>query len=371
MRANLALLTLLVSGMLLIVGGCPPSGGDGANTNTTGGTGNAGGTDGTGGTAGTGGTSTGGQVEAFLPSGVTLDISELPEDADTATAKAIQTERDTGSAYERVALASATIVHRFHRLADRGLALAAVIHNDITDPAQTQVTGTFQVGTQLVTYKADFAAFDFDGDGTPDGSGSPGQSPVAVRIWADQGSGYERFMCAVITQRPTAANLGAGKFYAKPSAVAADVPTNVQFFVDYDRTDPAHKWNLAYVTGQIHPRYALLWGLARVDVRTNAAGGIEKTVRAAYDFADNPYGLWWLQSAVHYVVGGPGLLESAKSAGGTVAIDFTNVCVNLIDRTLATHGECDSFDLQDMTLLDTPPGNAADFPATFPEQPTF
>lgn len=346
MRAVPALLTLLIAGMLLSTGGCPPASTD-VDPNAT---------------------TVAGAIEQFLPTAVTLDIDELPEDPDAENG---QTGAPLRNMYERVVRSSATIVHRFHRLADRALALGATVRDDMLDPNQTQVAGTFTVAGQQVSYKADFAAFDFDTDGTPDGSGNALDLPVALRIWADRGDGYQRFLCALITQKPATENLGSGQFYVRPIVALATAPDGVQVYVDYDRSSPAHRWNRAFVTGRIHPRYGLTIGLGRVDVRTDAGGDVEKTVRSAHEHTDNPYGFTTFQSAAHWLYGGTGLLVSATATGGETEVGFSNVCVSLTERALAAGGECDDFDTQDMELLDVPTGDETAFPTAFPEQPTF
>jgi hypothetical protein len=342
MRIALVLITLPVAALLLTTGGCPPDGSLG-----------------------------GPPVRPFLPAALTLNVSELPEDADSATAKlSTQCHLDGRDLYDAVVRSAASVVLRFQHLADRALALAAVINEDLTDPNQTQVSGTFDVAGQTVTYKADFAAFDFDGDGTADGSGTARDLPVVVRIWTDRGTGFAPFLCALVTQRPAADNVGAGRLFLRPGAMHGDVPADVQFYVEYDRTDPAHQWNFAYVSGTVHPRHVLTGGVARIDVRTGSAG-VEKTVRGAYQFAEDLYGFDTFRAAVHYLEGGAGMLASAEATGGIAQASFTNLCVNLLDRALATDGECADFDLQDMSLLDLPPDGATALPAGFPAQPTF
>ncbi len=311
-------------------------------------------------------------VDPVLPSDVSLDIDELPEDSDTQTAKPMPSgQTATRVMYEHVVRSSATVVHRFHRLANQALALGARLHYDITEPDQTQVRGTFVAEGIEVAYKADFAAFDIDSNGVPDGSGNAVDLPIAIRIWTDMGRGYERLLCALITEKPSEVHLGAGTIHVRPDAAIASAPAGVQIRVEYDRTDPTHKWNVAYVSGRIHPRHELSIGTARVDVRSPDSATIEKTVRAAYRFAENLYGFESFRSAAHYVRGGVGLLLTAKSTGGLVQVDFDNVCTNIETQALATDGECDAFDLQDMTLLDAPTGNETDFPSDFPEEPTF
>lgn len=306
-------------------------------------------------------------VAQFLPNAVSLEINELPEDSD-----ADQTSSSGArNAYQRIVYSAATIVHRFHRLADAALALGATIQEDMTDPTQTQVTGTFDVEGQAVTYKADFAAFDFDGDGTADGSGTAVDLPVAVRIWVDRGSGFERFLCALVTQKPDTSSFGAGALYVRPFATHAWAPDGVQIFCQYDRTGAEHKWNQAYISGPIHPRYGLSTGLARVDVRISETAGTEKTVRGAYQFSANPYGFETFKAAAHYRVGGDALLLSAAVEHELADITLGSLCVDLAEQAGVTEGPCADFDTQDMTLLDVPTGAETAFPAEFPEAPTF
>jgi hypothetical protein len=112
-------------------------------------------------------------------------------------------------------------------------------------------------------------------------------------------------------------------------------------------------------------------GHQRVDVRTNAAGEVEKTVRAATDFGDNPFGLQTYQASVHFKRGSHAALISAQATGGGGSININNQCVLLPDVVLASNGECDGFDTQDMAFIDLPAGGETDFPADFPATPTF
>ncbi len=307
------------------------------------------------------------EVTTFLPSAITLDVSELPEDEDTVALSA----QGTRNIYQRVVRSSASVVHRFHRMADNGLALAATIRDDITDPNQTQVEGRFVYRGAVIDYKADFAVFDFDGDGNAEGSGNAVDLPIALRIWTDRGPGYRQFLCALITTKPSTDNVGAGEFYVHPNAVDAFTSADLNIHTIYDRTDERHRWNVAYLSGAVHPQHALDDGVARIDVRTNDDDAIEKTARAAYVFDNDVYDFGTLQSAVHYLRGGTGLLATAQYTVGDAQLGFTNICVNLADRTLADEGACDDFDTQDMTLLDPPIGNESEFPAAFGEEPTF
>lgn len=360
MRASITVTTVMIAGIWLVLGGCPAA-------TVTNGVGEAGDNTQTDGTTDPNDTTAGTKPDAFLPTAVSLEIGELPEDADTAS----QSSQLLQNVHQRVVRSSATVIHRFHRAADHALQAAAALRDDMTSRSQTQVAGTFTVDDDEITYKADFAAFDIDGDGTVDGSGNAVTLPIALRIWTDVGNGYERFLCALITQKPTQTTFGAGQVYVMPSVVGPIAPTGMQLYVNYNRTGGAHRWNEAYVAGRVHPRYGVTIGRARVDVRVDNSSNTEKTVRAAYQFSENPYGFETFQSAAHYLVGGTGLLASAVATGGTAQAQFTNVCVDLQDQSLAVGGQCDSFDTQDMALLDVPTGAEANFPAAFAETPSF
>lgn len=307
----------------------------------------------------------------ILPDSVTLDVSEVG-DEETNAAKARHDERCTGDpALDRTLRAGAVVIHAFHRLADRALALGARIRLDLTDPEQSQVSGTFFVFGQAVSYKADFSPFDFDGDGTADGSGTPGQTPVALRIWVDRGNGFERFLAALVTARPTASEGGAGELYVKPAAAHSDLNDDLALYVAWNRTDPSHRWNEAFVTGHVRPDTVLTMGHHRVDVRTDAAGLVEKTIRSTTVFSNHPLGFENYQFAAHFRRGAPKVLLSGLSTGGTIQVNFSNVCVDLATCTVDTGGGCDDFDVQDMDFLSAPTGSETAFPADFPDDPTF
>jgi hypothetical protein len=334
-------------------------------------------------------------IPNILPEAVELDIDELPEDADDEVL-AKQALEGTRSVYARVARASGSIVHRFHELADEALALGARVREDLTSLDQTTVQGDFVVNQMEVAYKADFAAFDIDGDGDLDGSGNAAELPVAVRIWTDSGDGYERFLCALISTRPSTENIGAGELYVLPAAALVDAPADAQLYVVYDRTNPNHRWNEAYVIGSLHPLHLLEVGAARVDVRRvteddlttgdpEAAAGVyaatsdasweladvEKTVRSACQFSESLYGFSTFQSAAHWQRGGGAILMSGLATGGIRAVDFTDVCVSLDLEDTTSGSACADFDVQDMNFLEVPTEDLVGFPADFPATPTF
>lgn len=350
---------------LFVLGVCALS--MGATCNVSTGLGGAGGTDSPDNSSTTDGSKL---IPAFMPTGISMDVSELPSQGDPTSRDKGDTSLQNPGPIGRTLRSAERIVQNFHRMADHAVIIGAKIRHDMTDPTQTQVTGTFDEGK--ATYKADFAAFDFDGDGTPDGSGNAIDTPVALRVWADRGNGYQRVFCALITTKPSGDNFGAGRVCTHPGAAREDDPVDLQISVQWDRTDSAHKWNDAFMSGQLQPDLKLHDGHARVDVRSgDTADSLEKTVRSATNFADNPYGLDTYQSSVHFKPGSGYALIDATAAGSGGTIDLTDVCVDLAGESTAGGSQCDSFDKQDMAFIDLPTGNETAFPADFPEQPTF
>ncbi len=311
-------------------------------------------------------------VDEIFPEDLELEIDELPDDTTELAAKGVHEalgEDYTG--VRRTILTSANIVNSFHRLANRSLALARRVRFFLDDPSQTQVSGQFLSGGQTVEFKADFGAFDVDGDGNPDGSGNAFDLPVAVRIWVDRGEGYERFLCALIDQRPSDSNLGSGRMWAHPAAANGSDREDFQFFVRWDRTNDAHKWNEAYLSGAVNEYHTMSIGLQRVDVRTYEDGSVEKTVRSNSSFSESVPGFSSFVFSTHFRRGEPYALASAQSTGGRIEVDFSQVCVDLSMHSLATGGECDSFDLTDFDFLTAPGGSETQFPAAFEESPSF
>lgn len=312
----------------------------------------------------------------IMPGGLTLEISEVgDEDSNAAKSKDGEAARCTGDpAIDRTLRAGVVVLHAFHRVADRALALGAKIKLDIVDPNQSQVEGQFMAFGEPVSYKADFSAFDIDGDGVADGSGMANVEPVALRMWVDKGdgNGFQQFLCALITTRPGTDNLGAGEIFCRPLAADKIASPDLQVRVTYDRTDPAHKWNDAYVSGRVRDEVQMSIGRHRIDVRGTEDGNVEKTIRSSTVFTQHPLGFANYQFAAHFQRGGGTVLLSGESTGGSTQVDFDNVCVDIASCIVDAGGSsCSAFDTQDMNFLDPPLGGEANFPADFPTSPTF
>ncbi|MGE0480294.1 MAG: hypothetical protein AB7Q17_07465 [Phycisphaerae bacterium] len=343
---RLAVLTTATLVALATLAGCPQP----QNPDNTGGTGDTGGNH---------------VARAFVPSGVTLDVSEL----DTTE----QQSRVSVQEYVSIVRSARNITRMFQNAADAALVIAATVADDITSLSQTQVAGEFNINGAAVDYRCDFSAFDFDGDGDADGSGLPNTTPVAFRIWTDRGTGFQPFMCGLITTLPGTGTAGAGAIIAAPFNADASAQPDVQIRVEWDRTAAGHRWNQAYISGTLDPIDGVVIdiGHARVDVRDSGAFGFEKTVRGTAAFDQHPADFDSIQVATHFAPGTGALLLNAQSAGGTSPFNEASVCLSRTDFNDATGGACADFDTQDMNFLDVPIGGENDFPAGFPATPTF
>ncbi|MCB9851526.1 MAG: hypothetical protein H6819_00400 [Phycisphaerales bacterium] len=310
-------------------------------------------------------------VEQFIPDDITLDISELPNtDSQNAKAHNADATISGSAAYDRSTRAGSRVMNMFQGAAQRSMALAAVINGDMESADVTEVYGDFMVNSTTVNYRADFAAFDFDGDNIADGSGNAVTEPIALRVWVDRGDGFERFLCALVTTKPTTANLGKGALYCRPAAARSTEYTDLMVYTQWDRTEANHKWNLAWVTGQLGENYSFDNAILRVDHRTD--GDVTgKTVRATTMFSDSPYGFDTFSMAGHWQAGSGAMLLHAQASGGITDLNFDEICVALDDLDTTDSTLCNDFDTQDMNYLDAADGTETAWPADFPAEPTF
>lgn len=304
----------------------------------------------------------------ILPSVLSLDTDEFPEDSTSETARGINPGNGTG----RYCALGHTVLQRFHFLLDRGLALAATLNADLLDHGvDPHLQGTFRVRGKNVAYKADFSAFDIDGDGTPDGSGQPGITPAALRLWVDpDGDGvYERFLCTLVTTRPTTDNAGAGELYLHPGVLVAESNNDVRAYVNWDRTNPAARWNEGWTSGSIRADYHVDAAHVRVDVATLADTSVQKTIRSTAIFKANRFGVTQFEYAARTLRGTGYALMNAQATGGGLERQ-TQACLELGSCGLSVSG-CANIDPAGMDFLDAAEGTETDWPADFPEAPTF
>lgn len=310
------------------------------------------------------------QKAMVLPNGIALDVSEFPDD-DTDADKGAVGDRAFNSDNDRICHAAGAILYGFQRLLDRGLALAAALNNDIEDPSNPHLLGTFRVNGQEVQYQADFSAFDIDGDGTVDGSGRFDTEPVALRLWVLKPDGTSsRLLCALITTRANSENVGAGQVYSQPGVIHPLVNQDFKVFAKWDRTDPANKWNEAFTLGRLRVNVDSTMGHHRVDVATLADGSIQKTVRSTTAIADSDFLFSELRYAAR-TIRGTGFALVNTQAIGTPNVTVTGLCESLGPCSPAAGSNCSAIDSTGMDFLPASTGGETDWPAGFPESPTF
>ncbi|MCZ6539742.1 MAG: hypothetical protein O6922_07965 [Chloroflexi bacterium] len=327
---------------------------------------------------GCGGNPLGGSSASVFPSSLSLDISDFPDDTTNADARAviggevahIDSARIFNGAFERPCRAIGALLHGFHRLLDRGMALAALINNDLTDPDDPHVQGTLPAGGQSWTYKADFSAFDIDGDNTVDGSGRFDTDPVAVRVWIVKDTGAERFFCALITTRPTTDHAGAGQLYLQPGVIHPLVNADFTTYSMWDRTDAANRWTEAYTVGRLRQNIHAPAGHHKIELLTLADGSVQKTVRSTSTIDNSDFDISEIKVAGRTIRGtNLGLLN--VEIVGTPTVTITGQCISLIDCSASAAADCSSIDTAGMDFLDPAVGGETDWPADFPETPTF
>ncbi len=306
-------------------------------------------------------------IESLFPD-PTIDVDDA--DDELATAKSNNASK-LGDGQIRTVRAGVAITNAFQFAAFEALALARQVRNDVTSAAQTYAVGELKLadGTS-VPYIADFSAFDIDGDGVADGSGNVQDVPVAVRMWADNGSGYQRFLAAVIEERRTPTHLGQGRFFVHPNAAISERPADLQIAMAWDRNGDSHRWNEGFVSGQLSDDYAFEIGAARVDLRSGGEANLEKTIRSNSLFTASPLNFETYKLSVHYGITLPIVaLISAESTGSTlVDANFSGQCV-MLNGSEPEADACALFDTSDVDFLETPTGSEADFPADFSEEP--
>ena len=304
-----------------------------------------------------------------IPENLDLDIDEFPDDA-TDPDNAAPAARPFDSANERACAAGGAVVYGFGRLLNRGLALAAAINDDVTDPVNPFVEGTFMSPTGEVGYKADFSAFDIDGDGDADGSGRYDTTPVAIRMWVTRDGTTSRFLCALITTRATGLNAGAGELYLQPGVAHVLVNPDFRVHVTWDRTGSDYRWTQAFTVGTLRRNVSVSAAHHLVEHLLLEDGSVQKTVRSTAAIEQSDYDFTQMQFAARTVVdAGAGVLNVVGAGAATVSLE--NSCVSLPTCAAAGNENCTSIEVTDISYLAAPSGLETDWPAAFPEQPTF
>ncbi len=315
---------------------------------------------------------------AVLPASLSLDISDFPDDTTNpdarivngATDSAAETGRDFAHPHERPCRAAGAILHGYHRQLDRGMALAAWINRDLTDPENPFVEGTIPAGGRNWTYKADFSAFDFDGDDTLDGSGRFDTAPVAIRVWISKDDGPQRFLAALITALPEPEHPGAGALYIQPGVLHPRINADFMAYNLWDRTDSADRWSEAYTVGRLRRNIDAVAGHHRIEIVTLNDDSIQKTVRTTTTINESDFDISEFQIAAR-TVRGLGVALINTEIAGTPDDSVIGRCISLTECGPADADDCADISTDGMEFLDPAVGDETDWPVDFPQEPTF
>jgi hypothetical protein len=311
------------------------------------------------------------EAAALFPEAVTLDISEFPDDeTDPDARQAPGVARAFVGQFERTCKAAGAIMHGFHRLYNRGLALGAQLNDDLIDPEDPTLEGSITVAGREVAYKADFSPFDIDGDGTPDGSGRFDTDPVAVRLWVDTDAGMQRFLCALITTRPSAGRPGAGSMYIQPGVLHPLVDSEFRAYVFWDHTDEDHRWHEAFTNGRLRQNVQSRAGHHRVERTAVQGDAIQKTVKSTTAIDDSDFAFSEFKFAGR-TIEDTGVALFNIEAVGTPSVSVTNQCISLNGCNGLSADSCQAIDTEGMEFLSVPDGSETAWPADFPAEPTF
>lgn len=306
-----------------------------------------------------------------LPTGLALNISEFPDDNVDPDQASTSSARPFDSANERSCATGGAMVHGFHRLLDRGLAVAASVNADMSSLRGPRRTGLLSVPSRGgVTYYADFTAFDFNGDGQLDGTGRADVAPVALRLWVMRDGEPRRFLCALITRLPNESNSGAGELYMHPGTVHPQVASDFRIRVAWDHTNEAYRWNQAYTVGALRGNLTVDAGHHLVEHTLLEDGAVQKTVRSTAMVNRSDFDV----TEVRYsgrTLAGSGVAVINASGSGSVALSVSGVCIALPGCAAVDAQQCAGIHIADLVFLAPPTGTETDWPADFPEEPTF
>ncbi len=305
-----------------------------------------------------------------LPNDLDLDVSEFPDDSANPDEQATST-RPFDSANARTCAAGGAMIYGFQRLLDRGLTLADVINEDMVDPADPTLEGSFSTSSDnVIAYKVDFSPFDIDGDGDADGSGRADTAPIALRMWLLIDGVPARYLSALITERATTENAGAGTLYLQPGVIHPLVNPDFRIRISWDRTRPEYRWNQAYTIGTLRGNLNVNNGHHLVEHILLDDGSLQKSARSTATINRSDFDLTEVRYSARTIVGtGAGIINASGS--GSAALSVTGLCVELPGCSVVSQDQCSEIRTSDLPYLGSPLGNETDWPADFPEQPTF
>jgi hypothetical protein len=314
-------------------------------------------------------TSNGVKYKAVLPEALTPDISEFSEEAAPSPANRI-----AGQPADHICDLGNGVIIKAHRHLDLALArIVAKLNADLIASGTTDghLAGTYVGEHGTGAYKADFSAFDIDGDGTPDGSGDPRTLPVALRLWVDpENDGtFVRLLCALITAFPSVVHTGAGQIYIQPSVTSSEADATFHLHIQWDHTDPANKFNEAFLSGVLGDNLVVGNGHIRVDLTTLSDSSVQKTLQSVTTFTGDAIAIREFDYAARTLQGLGFATVKGKASGPALSGEFT-ACIALDHCTLSVLG-CQTIDSAGLNFLPAPTGTETDFPVDFPATPTF
>ncbi len=207
--------------------------------------------------------------------------------------------------------------------------------------------------------KVDFSAFDFDGDGVDEGSGTPTTAPVALRVWVTDASGtYQPAACGVINVLPTSTHAGAGEMITLSYARNTDGDIAI---IEWDEDDPTDQ---SLMTWDEHPEGSS-WGYSSFVVEHEQVGSdMEKTVCSTIN--ESYVAARWYEgtpAAAYMSFDGPWVDAVASPPSANYAF--------FVSLGSATAADADSVDVSDLELEEPPDSSWFAWPGDFPTTPTF
>lgn len=257
-----------------------------------------------------------------------------------------------------------------------------IINSMVTSAADVQVSGTIvwdttmpgsvptSVGSQVPNpgpgagdtreIKVDFSAFDYDGDGVDDGTGTPTTAPVALRVWVTDSAGtYQPAACGVITVLPTTADPGEGHMTTLSYARNSDGDITL---LDWDQDDPSYN---TLATWDEHPNGAGTWGYSSFWVEIQDVSGTQQTTVCSTIDSEYVAATWY--------AGAPaaGVISHVGTWADYLAHPPAVLYSEFVTYAPATASDAMSVDVSSLGFVEQPNPTDMTWPSTFPNTPTF
>ena len=322
---------------------------------------------------------TGDDTTMILPESIALDVDEL--DATEQSAAAAPSPSLSGGS-QPLEIAQSEADRTMTQL-DEIMTRFAIINTMVTSAADVQVTGTIMWDTRVPgatigaggsripnpgsgagtarDIKVDFSAFDYDGDGTADGTGNPTTAPVAMRVWVTDAAGtYQPAACGLIGVLPTASHPGSGHMVTLSYARNSDGDIAI---VEWDQDDPMVQ---SLSTWDEHPEGAG-WGYSSFWVQHETfttSMNIQKSVASTIG-SDYVAGTWYDIAPAAAIISHTGTWADYLAHPPVVQYAF------FATMGAATATDAQSVDVTNLDCVEPPDPNDFNWPTTLPTTPTF